>query len=549
MNYEVVKSLIKNNFSLGNGYDDFERLLEKNVKEFSFLDENKRKIYPISKEVYPFIDDGYNLLLNLDSFIKKYNIDFNAYSEGKVKVGANEIKLFKAAVHHYSSEIKKNMIVVGTSDSRLDYGFTERVISAANGCSIELYSLIRKLYKPSEIRDIAMKIDEVGRGVDTVVTTLVTKVFEKIGSYKINTSKDLFFVVSKNFNDFFLCSNGESWTSCLNPESASGFWSSIPFLIGDPNRCLCFISDLSEKEYLGVKSLKMLKRSWGLLDRQGKINTGIYYPAKEYINEGFYNNLKIDETFQNLKNSFMSKYSLDLFYNKYKTFDFLYQDDTYFDFYDSYEEVKLCRGTKNHTIIVKENGTRDYHMTSFKEGLKSLIEMDKELYDFPGLHFCKDCGDLVDENGKISYTLVDGTKKKACSKCFKKDLSLRLVICSVCGEVIENSQYHSEHIKDDERSIVCSHCYRCASCGRVISEKKDEVREYKVYKLCVSCASDRRQIEKKNPFEEAMYSSDSPFEKISISIPDGLRRAMREVQKMEIKAISEDVVQNTEEEV
>lgn len=499
MDYEIVKKIIKERFSLGeDGYKEFEKNLESNgnMKEFSFLNEDGRKFYKIEKNLYPFIDDGYKILSSLSSFVSEYRISFEDYADNKVSIKGNKIKIFKLASDYYSKMMSSIFASLAIPDveERIDMRFVERVASDTGSSYYELYSLLGRIYKSSEIKFFREEYHNSGeKTIEGITEFLLKKIFEKIGCYKINTEKDLYFVISRNFNDFFLCSNGEGWTSCLNPESSSGFWSSLPFLVSDPNRCLCIISDLSEKEYLGIKSIRMFKRGWGELDTNDKINTGIFYPAKEYLDSSFFGNIGIP-FMKTISSSFVSKYPLNLFYNTYDTFDFLYQDDT--RFYNSREEflsehrdesVSLKRGNKNHTILVNKRGARDYHMCSYKSGLKNLIEENKEIGDFPGLRFCSTCRNTLDEEGKIEYNLLNGNKVISCSKCLLKNVMNNLVDCPVCGKRISGSNFHLVRGQEGSKylSVNCSECVSCDRCSKTISAK--DAKKHKHHTLCREC--------------------------------------------------------------
>ncbi len=493
MDYEIVKKIIKERFSLGaEGYSNFEKNLETTVPEYNFTDENKRKIYKIDPSLYRYIDDGYNILLNLRSFASEHTISFSDYSSNKININGNSIKIFKAASDYYHNKIKRSFEKIHFSGRIDNLRFIEMVSNDTNSSFSELFNLINKLYKPSEVKTFKETFDlEEEKNLKTATNFLLLKIFEKIGCYKIKTDKELYFVISTNFNDFFMCSNGEGWTSCLNPESPSGFWSALPFLVADRNRCLCFISDLTEKEYLGVKSIRMFKRGWGELDNAGVINTGIFYPAKEYIDNMFFDSMPIEESIMSIRNSsFRSMYPLSLFYNKYGVFDFLYQDDTCFDFH-SEDIVFLRKGRKNHTIIIKNKGTRDYHMCSYKDGLKKLIEEDKTIEEFPGLRFCSICYDILDEEEKIIYNLYEGKKVISCKKCFLLLNETTQIKCDICGNVVPKvlTKVSNRKIGENKhRSIICHECYECARCSSFIPKGKEKI--YRGIIVCETCKAE-----------------------------------------------------------
>lgn len=478
MDYDFVKKIIKERFSLGDGFSSFEKNLEIIVPEYSFLEVEERSIYKISKDLYPYIDDGYKVLSAIKSFVRNFNITFEDYSNNKILYKGNTVKIFKLAVDYYSEDLREAFGSLCISEREVCYRLCEKISYINNIKYNELFHLINKLYKPSEIKIIKESfLFEEKNNFEKFSSFLLKKIFEKIGCFKINYSKDLYFVISRNFNDYFLCSSGEGWTSCLNPESSSGFWSSLPFLTSDRNRCLCFISNLETKEYLGVKSFRMFKRGWGELDANNIINTGMFYPAKEYLEDTFFKKMNLEGKMKNISNDFFSKYPLDIFYNKYNSFDFLYQDDTHF--YISDDQIFLKKGIRNHSILIKDFGIRDYHLCSYKNGLKNLICDNQEISDFPGVHFCEECYGLVDENSKISYNLIDGKAKKTCKQCFRKYVGKGLIRCSHCKTIL-NSAFHFGNSNAKGSIILCSTCYACERCGELFVLKDD------IY-LCEKC--------------------------------------------------------------
>lgn len=509
LDYTIVKKIIKERFSLGDeGFSMFEKNLNNSVQEYSFLKEDNRASFKIDKSLHPFLDDGYKLLCGLKTFVRKYSISFDNYSENKVLVGSNSIKIFKVALEFYTKILSNFFEYVGIPESEVSFDLVENISSERENEYVEIFKIISKYYKPSEKKEMKEKFNsENDKTFESLTFFVLTKVFEKIGCYKLNFSKDLFFVISTNFNDFFLCSNGEGWTSCLNPESPSGFWSSLPFLTADKNRCLCFISDLSEKEYLGIKSLRMFKRGWGELDRNKIINTGIFYPAKEYLEDSFFEKMDLSHKIRSISSSFYSRYPIDLFFNKYSVFDFLYQDDTKFTSEEN--RLFLRRGSKNHTIILQNGGSRDYHMCSYKEGLTKLIEENKEISSFPGIRFCEECFSVVDNNKKISYTLIDGTEKKTCFNCLIKYIEAEKVLCNCCKETLGKIFNVKDSRTEYEKQIIsCPSCTICGVCGKHFSIK--EAKECRGEFICNECFSTKSKNEehslKKRMFESTLIS-------------------------------------------
>lgn len=564
MDYEIVKKIIKERFSLGEeGYSDFVKNLETTVPEYNFTDENKRKIYKIDPSLYHYVDDGFKILSELHSFVSEFNITFSDYSSNKTKINGNSVKIFKAASDFYLKKIKKDWERIGlVGNSASDLHFVERVSRDTDSYFLDLFNLINKLYKPSEIKTFRETFDESeDRTLEEATNFLMIKIFEKIGCYKINTDKELYFVISTNFNDFFLCSNGEGWTSCLNPESSSGFWSALPFLVADHNRCLCIVSDLTEKEYLGVKSIRMFKRGWGELDKSGTINTGMFYPAKEYIDNMFFSSMPIEEKVISISGTqYRSLYPITLFYNKYRVFDFLYQDDTFFDFHSD-NLVFLKRGRKNHTIIIKGKGTRDYHMCSYKGGLKKLIEEGKSIEEFPGIRFCSKCYDILDEEEKIIYNLYEGNEVISCKECFsnlKQDTKIK---CNICGNIVVKglTRVSKGRIGENKhRSVICHECHECARCSTIIPKGEEKIYSGNI--VCKICKSEMEESDSRRQkmrlkmnimeMDQPNHFDDVPCRPAKINIPEeNSINSKTKIVKLDISSLAMNIKNIREEDV
>ena len=145
----------------------------------------------------------------------------------------------------------------------------------------------------------------------------IVRCFEEIGASK-KSAKKLQFVISFNPMDWLLSSTGEDWSSCFNINNQGGGYQyclGLPFLAGDKNRMLLYISDGSTKECCGIEAHHYQTRTWCLLDRSGSFNIVKWYPndtvgVKPVNSITGYNNFKDRDYFTH------SKYSIDILSTK-----------------------------------------------------------------------------------------------------------------------------------------------------------------------------------------------------------------------------------------
>jgi hypothetical protein len=460
-----IKYLVRKYFSLGSeGYTDFVRLTEKNISEladeFCFLNNEKelRKFIKIPKEMLEYIDEGFMVLKTLSSFCNEYNISFEDYYENKKNIDKQDVKLFKLINNFYTDVYFNEAPHCGINpEYEIDFGMFEAISDRSKRLK-DFVECFRKYYKPSERENFKKHLSS--RSISfgkNIINEITTKIFEKIGNFKIKSNSDLYFVISKNPDDYFLSSYEKGWTSCLNPESTSGLWSCLPFIMADKGRCILYITDMSPKEYMNIKSYTMFKRSWGIIGRvEGitKIYSQIFYPSKTFINNDFFQQLGIFDKIENIKENFTSKYALDLFYNSYNIYDYLYQDNTFF-IHGRDSRMYLKFGNHNHNILKYDEdlGLQVLKIKWIEEGhtLSELIEKDKELGDFADSHFCKRCHSY----GNTFVIKQQERYLSICSKCFKDAILSGEIKCSLCDSDLTDI---SDIFKTMD-GVICRNCF------------------------------------------------------------------------------------------
>lgn len=117
-----------------------------------------------------------------------------------------------------------------------------------------------------------------------LVNNIVDIANEVIGMYK-TPRKNLQLVISLNPVDWFLCSSGEEWSSCLNlNNSGEVFWHGLPSLIGDKSRAMAYITDGKKKVFEGIEVDRIISRSWIILLRTKEDNKTHFHFVREYPN-------------------------------------------------------------------------------------------------------------------------------------------------------------------------------------------------------------------------------------------------------------------------
>jgi hypothetical protein len=230
----------------------------KEYKRFN-LDKEGRAFYPIEVEELSEIDEGWN-------YFKSKFFTFKGIAE--------EIKY---------ENFRKNIVDVG------------------KGQKVKLVNYLKeKIYKEYESSEKNKKIEITQYlnitflkrpKIKDIIDNFVNEIFElRINRMRL-PKNDFFFVVSCNPVDFFLCSTGQSWTSCLNL-IRDGYWDGLPSAIMDKNRAIVYITTGEQKKFLGLTTYKIITRSWIILlkDLNNKEENIFYHFVGRYPR----NNINLD---------------------------------------------------------------------------------------------------------------------------------------------------------------------------------------------------------------------------------------------------------------
>lgn len=234
--------------------------------------------------------------------------------------------------------------------------------------------------------------------------------------------KKLKIVLTFNLSDMFMCSTGQDWTSCLNLESNyfGCYWQGLASLPFDTNRCMVYLAPQSQKEYnsaFGITNERMFRRTFGLLDKNNKINLLRWYPndfdKSNYI--PVLNDALEPFLFKKIGLDFEQKNDFDLPTMKITKLGrsisfYIYQDKTFIE-----EDGTIHFSSEKGNQYFMDDNIQFGPFISCEGGLKKLISLDREIHDFTGAKTinCSECNDRISEDD--SYFSND---RVYCYECY-----------------------------------------------------------------------------------------------------------------------------------
>lgn len=254
-NDEIISNLIRNHWGLmKSSMTRFERAIQlkhfaKEYKDLG-LDGFGRKIFKIGPEHKELLDSSFCEFTKKFSVFdeKLFGITYKEYNERKITVGKQQIKITNYLKEQIFEAYNKNKN-------------NKKWIDKTN------FSFYGEEY--------------LNKNVKEVIKGNVENFFQRTGGYKLPEG-ELYFVISCNFADWFLCSTAESWGSCLNLEYDCGYWAGLPCMVLDKNRAMAYFTDGKMKNYMGIEVPRILSRSWVLLLKNGSKSS--YHIVGEYPN-------------------------------------------------------------------------------------------------------------------------------------------------------------------------------------------------------------------------------------------------------------------------
>lgn len=370
-------------------------------------------------------DNGYEIFKNVFfDFKEHYGITYREYFKNKKQVEGNEVKLSKLINNFYTDKLHNllsdlNVFLRVHTDSRhkifkylnnkfsLKEDINSSIYRCKMGYAIQSNEITMNfaLDGVDYIKEIEEKRNLTEEDRKELVSFITQLVNEEIGKYKPSKDKKLQLVFSLNPVDWFLCSTGNNWSSCLNLENEGEvFWQGLPQLIGDKNRAMVYLTDGTQKEYMGIEVDKVITRSWVLLLRTKEDNITHFHFVREYpgnkglkglcekfIGKRFLTRDDLVDYFGYTGKKIVGRYYVEILthhihYDK-KAYSTIYMDST---------RVKLAKKNKAKYLYGKYGY---YKMGSGNSNVFFRRNMDIEHYyfrdDMPSLSEIIDIGDTI----------------------------------------------------------------------------------------------------------------------------------------------------------
>jgi RNAse (barnase) inhibitor barstar len=279
-----IFELVKNHFSLNKESLDlfkyrlfYERLIPKEFEDMKQYPDLRRRVR-ISEDKYEELDQGWDIFTNnFQSFVDTYEVKYSNFRKNKIKVNNQEMKFKKALEFYYLNNLQN--AIKEFIGNKIHGNFFIKKSQKGNCLTIA------KWYASTYCTDCKQncriepteynahlkngeKIDYITTEIKNLIKTSILKILEQVGAKRIPNC-GLEVVLSLNFADWFLCSTGEKWTSCISLDSTYdyAYWTGLPALIGDKNRGLVYLTDGSKKNYNGIVVDKIYSRTWIMLTR------------------------------------------------------------------------------------------------------------------------------------------------------------------------------------------------------------------------------------------------------------------------------------------
>lgn len=455
-NLNKIDNIVRNNLSLdAQSYKVFKEKLynfeiDPFYQKYLSLGSDLRQSFLIPKENYKDIDKGWRTFQKFfPSFVSTFDITYDNYYRNKFTKGKQELKLFKAAKAFYEKNEDLQVEVTG-----------------------ELEFVIRNNLKPKQ----------------EAFENSFKEIVESIGEDKIPET-DISLVVSFNFADWFLCSSGEKWHSCLslNRDNESAFWAGLPGLIVDSNRCFIYITDGRKKTVNDITTDRFIVRTFGVLTEKDIVSPLRYYPQNfippyfipEIVPFPLYKAASYNSESEHFEH-WVSKNSFKPLRFKNGYTSFIYQDGSKFLGISKDNKVRISSGSGDSYYFNEYNKLYANPIYYFPKGnLSDLISENAEIDEFTCNcdYSCEHCGTGLSEDD--AYWAYD---YPYCEECYNE----MFFSCEHCGE----THYNEDCFYVEGEGGLCERCFNkryftCESCGEIHSLNEEVVHNDISY--CQSC--------------------------------------------------------------
>lgn len=465
-NYKKIEKLVENHFSLDSDSlqkfkhhlynQEFDEVYSAMVSNEDF----RLKIALNSKDMESF-DEGWNSFKrNFVSFHINKAITYEQFISGIIIKNKQQVKLFKELLNFYikNEDLYERDIYHGWGEAVSYYKYSEEA---------------KKSYIKEHIKNY----------------------YRDITGIKFSgKSEEISLVFSLNFTDWFLGSTDESWTSCLNLDSnySGSYWSGLPGMINDKNRALIYFTDGRKKNYHGIISERIIKRSWVIIDTEDIFHVVRFFPSN--MNLGLISN-KLDGNWSYIPNErkrFRSKYDLDFL--KFNSGDscFIYQDNTKLERINNKLYFLGAPGYGGYYHLNKNDNIIYENIFSFEDGLDYLKENNKEISGFllSNLNKCCACGERI-----FIEECFTVNNSNYCQHCY----DVYFIECYECGRItdVEDLKIITEGFSQRK---LCSACYEkirftCVKCWEDFPV--EEKNKTSLGPVCIKCYERLQEEENK----------------------------------------------------
>lgn len=444
----------------------------------------------------------------MHAFINKYGFTYSDYKNNRIEIDKNVYKTPKALNKFYREEVfnfaestvkemqhvfdKKGYVQNVMSKALYDSSISFLNVSSVMRNLRDLI-LLKDMFINEEYdslheskEDVVNAINAYTSNIEREVEETINYVWRDCSNSKFTKSNNLKVVISFNYADWFLCSTGESWGSCLNLNgSSANYWYGLPGLIGDKNRVMIYITNGEKKNCYGIQTDKFLYRTWALLDNEERLNIVRWFPREDIGNDSLYDLIqektgwKINR-YKTLADNgdFTSLHELNLIYSNDNISLFPYLD--YADF-TSGEETYIISG-ESGMLHKKKGGNGNVYLDEYYSyddfcSLGDLMDNDTNICDARKIHskYCEYCSRTIQYEDYEYYT-PDG--EIICERCFDNNY----FHCQHCGEV----EHNENGIYVDGVGMVCNDA--CFHDHYFMCELTDEICDLKD---AVQCCDDR----------------------------------------------------------
>lgn len=320
---------------------------------------------------------------------------------------------------------------------------------------------------------------------DKTISEYIVRAFERIGASK-KSAKKLQFVISFNPMDWLLASTAESFSSCFNINNPSGGYQyclGLPFLCGDKNRVMLYITNGTQKECMGIKVDSVQTRTWSILEANSKLAIVKWYP-NDTIGISPVNSITKTDLFMSKEHFSKGKYPIDMLSTKKGVCLGVYSDMGKW----VYRNGKLLHEGNNkdgqqwftdNGIALHEEQNRGRSSYRLDSSIGSFFGISASGYKIPQW---KKYGFNVDmmfheatcvcckKQSTGFFTSLKGDYQFYCKNCYVDNV----FTCALCGETHMKSESARTMISADtgEEVTICEDCirdlykYTCNCCGR-----------------------------------------------------------------------------------